>query len=319
MSICKRLAALAAALCLSAGLAVPALADVVQPTADFYVADYADVLSDSTERDIVEKNDYLYYESGAQIVVVTVQDTGGVTLEEYGYQLANSWGIGSAEKDNGVLLLLSIGGQDYQCMQGAGLEDQLPTSTLSRILQDDLEPDFAAGDYDAGVQKTFSALYGQVCGVYGLDPAAAADFDASAALPPQQERQESGSGALSVIMTAVGAIVFLALVIVLIAALSGASRRRYGGPSYGGSGFFTGMMVGNALGSRRRRRPPPPPGPFGGPPPRGPRPPRPPRSGGGFFRSGGGGSFRSGGSFRGGGFRGGGGGGFRGGGAGRGH
>ena len=55
MSICKRLAALAAALCLSAGLAVPALADVVQPTADFYVADYADVLSDSTERDIVEK------------------------------------------------------------------------------------------------------------------------------------------------------------------------------------------------------------------------------------------------------------------------
>ena len=82
----------------------------------------------------------------------------------------NEWGIGSSSENNGVLLLLSIGEQDYQCIQGSGLEDSLSTMTLSRILQEDLEPDFAAGDYDAGVQKTFDTLYRQVCAIYGLDP-----------------------------------------------------------------------------------------------------------------------------------------------------
>ena len=38
---------------------------------------------------------------------------------------------------------LSVGDDDYQCIQGSGLETLLPTSTLSRILQEDLEPDFA--------------------------------------------------------------------------------------------------------------------------------------------------------------------------------
>lgn len=313
MSIAKRLAALAAALCLAVGLAGPAGADVVQPTDEFYVADYANVLQSATEQAIVEKNDYLYAQSGAQIVVVTVQDTGGLTLEEYGYRLANDWGIGSSKEDNGVLLLLSIGGQDYQCMQGSGLEDQLPTMTLSRILQDDLEPDFAAGDYDAGVEKTFDSLYRQVCGIYGLSPTAYADYDYGSA--GTQASSGGGVGAGTVIARIVGGILLLVLVILLISALSGSRRRR----SYrsGNSGFFTGMAVGSALNSRRRRRPPPP-----------PRPPRPPRSSGSFFRSGGGGGFRSGGSGRSGGFRsgggfrgprGGGGGGFRGGGAGRGH
>ena len=108
--------------------------------------------------------------TGAQIVVAVVQDTGGVSMEQYAYDMANAWGIGSAEKNNGVLLLLSVGDDDYQCIQGSGLETLLPTSTLSRILQEDLEPDFADKNYDAGVKKkTFASLYDAVSSIYGYD------------------------------------------------------------------------------------------------------------------------------------------------------
>ena len=103
-----------------------------------------------------------YNATGAQIVVTVVQDTGGGSMEQYAYDMANAWGIGSAEKNNGVLLLLSVGDDDYQCIQGSGLETLLPTSTLSRILQEDLEPDFADKNYDAGVKKTFASLYDAV-------------------------------------------------------------------------------------------------------------------------------------------------------------
>lgn len=164
----KKAAALAVLLAAAVAM-FPAFAEVdITPTSDFYVYDGADVLSESTESDIVSKNDILYNASGAQIVVVTVQSTGRMTTEEYAYELANSWGIGSASQNNGVLLLLSIGDEDYQCIQGSGLESSLPTSTLSRILSESLEPDFAVGDYDAGVQKTFTALYNEVCAIYGV-------------------------------------------------------------------------------------------------------------------------------------------------------
>ncbi len=335
----KKLAAVALALCLAVCFAVPALA-VVQPTQEFYVADYAGVLSSSTESDILEKNNYLYNETGAQIVVVTVDSADGLTLEEYGYQLANEWGIGSSSKDNGVLLLLSIGDDDYQCMQGRGLEDQLPTTTLSRILQEQLEPDFAARDYDAGVRKTFNTLYNQVCGIYGLKTDGAADYNGGAA-PDYTYGHEAGVvGGLSVIGLIIQAVVFLVVIIVVISVISSLlrPRRHYtqrpydpyrtydpygsyrGGGGYSSSnGFWSGFLGGMIASNSRNRRRRPPRGPFddgfgsgfggfGGPSHRGGG-----SFGGGSFRSGGGG--RSGGSFR----SSGGGGSFRGGGAGRGH
>lgn len=290
----QRLAALVVTGALAAACCAPALA-LLSPTSDFYVNDSANVLNSSTEQEIVEKNDYLYASSGAQIVVVTVEDTDGLGAAEYSYQLANEWGIGSAQANNGVLLLLSIGEQDYQCIQGSGLEDLLPTMTLSRILQEDLEPDFAAGNYDAGVQKTFETLYEEVCSIYGLDP----NGQVSGAVPPVREESTGllGLGVVALFLP-LGALI---LVLVAFSLLRPVRRRSY--PFYG----------------RPPRRPyhrpgppPPPPGSWGGPM-FGNSIRRPPRSGGGF-RMGGGGSFRSGG-----GFRGGGGGGFRGGGAGRGH
>ena len=318
----KKAAALAVLLAAAVAM-FPAFAEVdITPTSDFYVYDGADVLSESTESDIVNKNDILYNASGAQIVVVTVQSTGRMTTEEYAYELANSWGIGSASQNNGVLLLLSIGDEDYQCIQGSGLESLLPTSTLSRILSESLEPDFAVGDYDAGVQKTFTALYNEVCAIYGVTGSTGTvqGGGAVAAQPQPQPEESAGFG----VFTLVGLLVFLVVVIVLIGVVSSAARprRRYTYDPYyrrdPGADFLTGMFVGSALRGSRRRRPP--------------RPPRPPRGpfdgpggpfGGGFggfggfgggFRGGGGGSFGGGG-----GFRGGGGGSFRGGGAGRGH
>lgn len=299
----QRLIALAllAALILPVSAAAFA-ASVPDPTSDFYVNDYAGVLSDDTKSDIVNKNDGLYSATGAQIVVTVVQDTGGVSMEQYAYDMANAWGIGSADKNNGVLLLLSIGDDDYQCIQGSGLETLLPTSTLSRILQENLEPDFAAKDYDAGVQKTFAALYEAVSDIYGYDGTGAArpdgGYEPNVGYEPDTGRRYGGISLFEVIL-------FLVVVLILISAFTGPRWRGRGGGG-GGSGFGTGFFLGSMWGSRHHHH-------------RGPPPPRPPR--GGFGGGFGGGGFRGGGGggFGGGGFRGGGGGGFRGGGAGRGH
>ena len=136
--------------------------DVVEPTKEFYVADYAKVLNSSTEKWIVKQNEDLYKRTGAQIVVVTVDFLGGMEIEDYAYKLFNKWGIGSKEKNNGVLLLLAIGEDNYWCVQGRGLESALDSGAIGDILYDNLESDFAKGKYDTGAKRTFDVLFTKV-------------------------------------------------------------------------------------------------------------------------------------------------------------
>lgn len=141
----------------------PAIPD---PPEAFFVLDEADVLTDETEAWIVSHNKTL--PQGAQIVVVCVPNTGALTIDDYAKQLFNTWKIGDATKKNGVLILLSIGAEDYWVTQGTGLEDLLPSGQIKLILNESLEPDFAAGRYDAGVRAVFEALSIRLSQIYGV-------------------------------------------------------------------------------------------------------------------------------------------------------
>ena len=150
--------------------AVPAGASAKIPDAPdpFYAADFAGVLTEDTEKYIIEKNGILENECGGQIVVVTVDFLDGMDIEDYAYKLFNSWKIGDEDENNGVLLLLVIGEENYWCMQGRGLESALSSGDIDDILWNDLEDDFAEGNYNAGVEKTFDALYDEVAAYYGV-------------------------------------------------------------------------------------------------------------------------------------------------------
>ena len=99
---------------------------------------------------------------------MTVDFIGSKRISDYAYELFNDWGIGSREKNNGVLLLLVTGAQDYYMLQGTGLESFLTSATLQEILDEYMEPSFAAGDYDAGVRKTTDELFSRLSAYYNV-------------------------------------------------------------------------------------------------------------------------------------------------------
>ena len=110
----------------------PVSAAVVQPDDDFYVLDQADVLTEELETSIIRQNQTLYQQTGAQICVVTVDFLDGQSIEDYAYTLFNEWGIGSKERNNGVLILLVIGEEDYYVLQGTGLENTMKSGKIGR-------------------------------------------------------------------------------------------------------------------------------------------------------------------------------------------
>jgi uncharacterized protein len=156
-------------LVLLALMCAPALAKVVSPGPDFYYLDNANVLSEDLKGEIFFANKLLYDACGAQIVVVTVDSTGRDAIDDYAYELFNSWGIGDAAKNNGFLLLLAINDDDYYARTGSGLDRRFSASTIKEYYDDYLERDFAAKRYEAGVRKFFEAVFDRIATTYNAD------------------------------------------------------------------------------------------------------------------------------------------------------
>ena len=144
--------------------------NVPSPSADFYVLDNSDVLSDNTEGYIIERNKYLFGECAAQICVVTLPTIGDADIENFAVDLFNSWGIGDADEDNGLLLLLVTDDELCWCLQGSGLEITMDDAYLTEVLYANMRDDFYEQRFDQGTRKTFDALYQKLCMLYGIDP-----------------------------------------------------------------------------------------------------------------------------------------------------
>ena len=237
--ICAMLALLAA-LCLAA---LPVGAVVAVPDPFSYAADYANVLSEDTESYINEQNDSLYSKTGVQIAVVTVEFLDGQDIEDYAYYLFNEWCIGSAEYNNGALILLATAEENYYMLLGYGLDRAISAGQLQRILDDDMEPDFAVGNYDAAVKKSFDSLLALAADA-GVGGEMEDDYGTGDNYVTDDDGVYVGSAIGNFLGTlcSIGGFMLVVGVIVLI--------------------FFASLMGGG--GRPPRNPPPPPPGGFGG-------------------------------------------------------
>lgn len=142
---------------------------LVQPNDDFYYLDTANVLSTEAEGTIFFCNQLLYEQCGGQIVVAALDSIGNEDIYDYAYELFNEWGIGSAEENNGFLLLMAIREDNYYALSGAGLDRIFSSGVLGELNDEYLEPDFAAKNYEAGALKYFGAVLDRYADYYNLD------------------------------------------------------------------------------------------------------------------------------------------------------
>lgn len=147
-------------------------ANLPQKTKEFYIADYAGVISEENKRDILNHAVALEKVTSAQIVVVTVNSTDGMEAYRYAADLGNAWGVGSDDKDNGVIILLSMdtsGEKEIFISTGTGMGGALPASLCGRIIDDYGMRHLEKGDYSTGVYQIFLATLTEVYGYYGKE------------------------------------------------------------------------------------------------------------------------------------------------------
>lgn len=237
--IMKRILACAAAVILAVTLCLAAAAEVAyQPTAQFFVNDFANVLSAQTEQEIVELGRALQQQTGAQAVAVTVPSLDGQSVEDYAIDLANSWGIGQAEENNGVLILIAVEERKLRIEVGLGLEGALPDGKTGRIMDEYMTPPLRQNDYSAGMLEGYRAVASQIYQEYGIDTPELSGYGMSSGQTAGNKQD------LSTVLTLISpmAIVILLLILRLV------SRGRgfpffwfFGGPRgpHGGGGNDT--------------------------------------------------------------------------------
>lgn len=104
--------------------------------------------------------------TGNQIAVLMIPSLEDDALENYSLNVAREWGIGQADRDSGVLLLVVKDDRRLRIEVGRGMEGALPDIRANQIIRDRIRPAFQKDDYfggiNAGVDGIITAIHGEV-------------------------------------------------------------------------------------------------------------------------------------------------------------
>jgi len=148
------------------GLAVPAWAKPSIPPLTGRVVDLAHVLDARTVDTLTRQLADHEAATTDQIVVVTLPDLQGGTIEQWGYALLNGWGIGQRGKNNGVVLVVAPNDRRLRIEVGYGLEYALTDAAAAGIIENEIIPRFKGGDLPGGVSAGVNAILLTIAGTY---------------------------------------------------------------------------------------------------------------------------------------------------------
>ena len=107
------------------------------------VQDQADLLTAAEEVGLVRQSEALESQTTDQLVIVTVSSLDGRDVARFSTDLANRLGVGQADKDNGVLLVIAPNERQVRIAVGHGLEGLL-TDDRSAAIVEEMLPLFRA-------------------------------------------------------------------------------------------------------------------------------------------------------------------------------
>ena len=144
-----------------------------------YVSDPAGIITFEQRQTLNSMIRQLEDNSTAQIAVVVLPSIGQQVPKDFATRLFNTWGIGQAENDNGLLLLIVMDQRRSEIETGYGLEGVLPDVICYRVLLDELVPNFQKEAYGTGLISTVGRLKQLL-----EDPVALEEIKAAESGPP---------------------------------------------------------------------------------------------------------------------------------------
>ena len=201
------------------------------PKPSGHVNDFAGVMSARVVSELEGFLNGFTRKTGAEIAVAVVKDMGGLDENTYAVELMKEWGVGSKERNDGILFLVAVSERRVRIEVGYGLEHIITDARAGQIRDRYMTPYLKENDYSSGIARGVLETASIIAGEMGVT------LDGIATVPaaPQQRGRSTGKS-----MPFINIIVFIIIFLFLI------GRR-------GGRGLLAGMLLGSMLSGGRGR------------------------------------------------------------------
>ncbi|GAA3586988.1 TPM domain-containing protein [Flavivirga amylovorans] len=130
------------------------------------IYDYANLLSTSQKKSLEQKLIKYSDTTSTQIVIAIISTTKGENIGLLAPRWGHEWGIGQAEEDNGVFVLLAKDDRKIWISPGYGVEHKLTAGITGELIRNIIIPEFKRGDYYSGLNKGADAIFQVLNGEY---------------------------------------------------------------------------------------------------------------------------------------------------------
>lgn len=137
---------------------------IPKPRPGSWTVDLTGTLPESTRSEIDRIAQAVRDQKRGELAVVVIGSTGGAPHRDFATRLANLWGVGSAERDDGILILAALDDRAVEIVLGLGLDSPAEVQTSQEIVDREMTPRFRAGDPEgalrAGAEACARRLFG---------------------------------------------------------------------------------------------------------------------------------------------------------------
>lgn len=141
-----------------AALSLAALAEVSVPPLAARVTDLTGTLTQAQLQSLEGELRAFERAKGSQIAVLMLPTTQPEAIEQYSIRVAESWKIGRAKTDDGVIVVIAKDDQRLRIEVGRGLEGAIPDVIAKRIIREVMAPHFLANDFFGGIAEGTRAI-----------------------------------------------------------------------------------------------------------------------------------------------------------------
>ena len=142
-------------------------AEVIPPRPEAYFNDYARVVSSATATELNRQLEQFERDTSSQILVaVYPKMQSDSSIEDYTVRVAQSWGVGQKNKNNGAVLFVFVQDRKLYIQVGYGLEGVLPDALAKRIIENEIKPHLRNGNFDSGLRAGVTAILQAAKGEY---------------------------------------------------------------------------------------------------------------------------------------------------------
>ena len=133
---------------------------------NLFVNDYAALLDAGAETRLQTRLQSLRRDSGVEMTVLTLGNwipyaDPDQSFEQFATGLFNAWGVGSAKRNDGILVLISKGSRDIRVELGDGYGWSY-NAAAAGVVEQSFLPDFRDGQYQAGIEKGVAAIISDI-------------------------------------------------------------------------------------------------------------------------------------------------------------